>query len=303
MKAKTLIVVLGPTGIGKTGLAIKLAQHYQTSIISADSRQFYKEMSIGTAVPTKEELQAVTHYFIQHKSIVESYTVGDFERETLAVLHDLFEANDIVLMAGGSGLYIDAVVRGLDTFPPIDPEVRNTLNKKLEEFGLPILKAQLKELDPIYAAKVDLFNPQRVIRALEVCLSSGKPYSAFLNKNKAARPFKTIMLGMEAPRNIVYQRINTRVDTMMAEGLLNEVKGLIEHKHLNALQTVGYKELFRYLDGDCSLDDAVDEIKKNTRRFAKRQGTWFRRTQDIVWVDYDLPCNAIIEILSDKLIL
>jgi tRNA dimethylallyltransferase len=303
MKAKTLIVVLGPTGIGKTGLAIKLAQHYQTSIISADSRQFYKEMSIGTAVPTKEELQAVTHYFIQHKSIVESYTVGDFERETLAVLHDLFEANDIVLMAGGSGLYIDAVVRGLDTFPPIDPEVRNTLNKKLEEFGLPILQAQLKELDPIYAAKVDLFNPQRVIRALEVCLSSGKPYSAFLNKNKAARPFKTIMLGMEAPRNIVYQRINTRVDTMMAEGLLNEVKGLIEHKHLNALQTVGYKELFRYLDGDCSLDDAVDEIKKNTRRFAKRQGTWFRRTQDIVWVDYDLPCNAIIEILSDKLIL
>lgn len=303
MKAKTLIVVLGPTGIGKTGLAIKLAQHYQTSIISADSRQFYKEMSIGTAVPTKEELQAVTHYFIQHKSIVESYTVGDFERETLAVLHDLFAANDIVLMAGGSGLYIDAVVRGLDTFPPIDPEVRNTLNKKLEEFGLPILKAQLKELDPIYAAKVDLFNPQRVIRALEVCLSSGKPYSAFLNKNKAARPFKTIMLGMEAPRNIVYQRINTRVDTMMAEGLLNEVKGLIEHKHLNALQTVGYKELFRYLDGDCSLDDAVDEIKKNTRRFAKRQGTWFRRTQDIVWVDYDLPCNAIIEILSDKLIL
>ena len=303
MKAKTLIVVVGPTGIGKTGLAIKLAQHYQTSIISADSRQFYKEMSIGTAVPTKEELQAATHYFIQHKSIMESYTVGDFEREALAVLHDLFETNDIVLMAGGSGLFIDAVVRGLDTFPPIDPEVRNKLKKELEELGLPILQALLKELDPVYAAKVDLFNPQRVIRALEVCLSSGKPYSSFLNKNKTTRPFKTIMLGMEAPRNILYQRINTRVDTMMAEGLLNEVKGLIGHKHLNALQTVGYKELFRYLDGDCSLDDAVEEIKKNTRRFAKRQGTWFRRTEDIVWVDYDLPCNAIIEILADKLIL
>ena len=303
MKAKTLIVVLGPTGIGKTSLAIKLAQHYQTSIISADSRQFYKEMSIGTAVPTKEELQAVAHYFIQHKSIVESYTVGDFEREALAVLHDLFETNDIVLMAGGSGLFIDAVVRGLDTFPPIDPEVRNTLKKELEELGLPILQALLKELDPVYAAKVDLFNPQRVIRALEVCLSSGKPYSSFLNKNKTTRPFKTIMLGMEAPKNILYQRINTRVDTMMAEGLLNEVKGLIGHKHLNALQTVGYKELFRYLDGDCSLDDAVEEIKKNTRRFAKRQGTWFRRGQDIVWVAYDLPCNAIIEILSDKLML
>ncbi len=301
MKTKTLIVVVGPTGIGKTGLAIKLAQHFHTSIISADSRQFYKEMSIGTAVPTKEELQAVTHYFIQHKSIMESYTVGDFEREALAVLHDLFETNDIVLMAGGSGLYIDAVVKGLDTFPPVDPEVRNKLNKELEALGLPILQALLKELDPVYAAHVDLFNPHRVIRALEVCLSSGKPYSSFLNKNKTTRSFKTIMLGMEAPRSVVYDRINTRVDTMMSKGLLNEVKGLLEHKHLNALQTVGYKELFRYLEGDCSLDIAVEEIKKNTRRFAKRQGTWFRKNKNIVWVDYDLPCNAIAEMLADKL--
>jgi len=302
MKGKTLIVVLGPTGIGKTSLAIALAQHYQTSIISADSRQFYKEMTIGTAVPTKEELKAVTHYFIQHKSILEPYTVGDFEREALEVLQVLFETNDIVVMAGGSGLFIDAVVQGLDTFPPIDKEIREKLNRKLEEQGLPILQTQLQELDPVYAAKVDLFNPHRVIRALEVCLNSGEPYSSFLNKNNTTRSFHTIMLGMEAPRSVVYDRINTRVDTMMAEGLLKEAKGLIEHKHLNALQTVGYKELFRYLDEDCSLDDAVEEIKKNTRRFAKRQGTWFRKNQDITWVDYDLSCNAIVEILSDKLI-
>jgi len=301
MKEKILIVVIGPTGIGKTSLAIKLAKHFQTSIISADSRQFYKEMSIGTAVPNKEELTAVPHYFIQHKSILDVYTVGDFEREALEVLQDLFKTTDIVLMAGGSGLYIDAVVQGLDAFPPVDEELRKKLTTELEESGLAGLQAQLKELDPLYWEKVDLFNPQRVIRALEVCLSSGKPYSSFLNKNKSTRNFKTITLGITAPRSVVYDRINTRVDTMMKEGLLNEVKGLTAYAHLNALQTVGYKELFRHLKGDCSLDDAVEEIKKNTRRFAKRQGTWFRKNQNITWVDYDLPINAIVEILSNKL--
>ncbi|NNE03157.1 MAG: tRNA (adenosine(37)-N6)-dimethylallyltransferase MiaA, partial [Eudoraea sp.] len=274
MKDKTLIVVIGPTGIGKTSLAIKLAKHYQTSIISADSRQFYKEMSIGTAVPTKEELTTVPHHFIQHKSILESYTVGDFEREALEVLQSLFKTTDIVIMAGGSGLYIDAVVHGLDIFPPVDEEVRQKLNKELEDSGLEGLQAQLKKLDPIYYGKVDLFNSHRVIRALEVCLSSGKPYSSFLNKNKSPRNFKTIILGITAPRNVVYERINTRVDTMMEEGLLIEVKGLTAYTHLNALQTVGYKELFRFLKGDCTLDEAIEEIKKNTRRFAKRQGTW-----------------------------
>lgn len=301
MKDKTLIVIVGPTGIGKTSLAIKLAKYYQTSIISADSRQFFKEMSIGTAVPNKEELTAVSHYFIQHKSVLDSYTVGDFEREALEVLQGLFKTKDIVLMAGGSGLYIDAVVKGLDKFPSIDEEIRKKLNKELEESGLAGLQAQLKNLDPIYWGKVDLFNPHRVIRALEVCLSSGKPYSSFLNKNKSKRNFKTITLGISAPRSIVYDRINARVDMMMEAGLLYEVKGLTEYTHLNALQTVGYKELFRYIEGDCSLDEAVEEIKKNTRRFAKRQGTWFRKNRHITWVDYDLPLNAIIEILSNKL--
>jgi tRNA dimethylallyltransferase len=298
---KTLVVVVGPTGIGKTALAIKLAQHYQTDIISADSRQFYKEMSIGTAVPSKEELLAVKHHFIQHKSIFDPYSVGDFEKEALALIDSLFNKKDILLMVGGSGLYIDAVIEGLDVFPAVDKAIRTQLTLELQDHGLSFLYQRLQELDPEYAKIVDPKNPHRVIRALEVCMASGKPYSTFLNKRKKPRNFKTILIGVEAPRTVVYERINTRVDHMMKEGLLEEVRSLKEHAHLNALQTVGYKELFKYLDGNCTLDEAIVEIKKNTRRFSKRQGTWFRKNSEILWIPYDLPFNSILKELTQRL--
>ncbi len=285
--SKTLISIIGPTAIGKTKLAIALAQHFNTDIISADSRQFFKEMRIGTAVPNNEELEAAPHHFIQHRSIQEPYTVGDFEREALEKLNQLFVKNDIVIMVGGSGLYVDAVTDGLNIFPRIDPSVRENLNRDLTQKGLRYLQAKLKELDPDYYKKVDIQNPQRVIRALEVSVGSGKPYSSFLNKPKNKRPFKVLTIGLKAEREIIYSRINQRVDQMVNEGLLDEVKELIPFKELNALQTVGYKELFNYYDGEWTLDFAISEIKKNTRRFAKRQLTWFLKRESATWFEYN----------------
>ncbi len=297
-RARTLVVVVGPTGIGKTAMAIALARHFKTAVLSADSRQFYKELSIGTAVPSREELDAVPHYFIQHKHIHDPYSVGDFEREALSVLTDLFKEHGVVIMAGGSGLYIDAVTMGFDSFPEIDPSVRELLNTELQTQGLPSLQQALKKADPTYAQKVDLQNPQRVIRALEVFRGTGKPYSSFLKKKKTKRPFTTVFLGLDAPRDVLYERINLRVDRMMEAGLLEEVNAVKEYAHLNALQTVGYKELFKYLAQECSLEDAIAEIKKNTRRYAKRQGTWFRKKTGILWVPYDLPAAQVIEKLT-----
>jgi len=301
MSTKVLLTVVGPTAIGKTALAIQLAHHFDTEILSADSRQFFKEMEIGTAVPTKEELKKVPHHFIQHKSIFEPYSVGDFEKEAIKLLDDLFLNKDIVIMVGGSGLYVDAVVSGLNEFPEVDPEIREKLNQQLEEEGLEPLQNELKQRDPKYYKSVDLDNPHRLIRALEVCIASNKPYSSFLNRPKPKRPFKTLYVGIDAPREVIYDRINTRVDLMMEAGLLNEVKRLYPNKKLNALQTVGYKELFEYIGGQSTLEFAVSEIKKNTRRFAKRQLTWLRKNNGILWIPYDGEPNQVLQMVTDQL--
>ena len=293
-KTKYLISVVGPTAIGKTSLSIKLAQHFKTEIISADSRQFFCDMQIGTAAPSPEELAAAKHHFIHHKSINDNYNVGAFEKDAIQCLDKLFKTHDIAIMVGGSGLYIDAVTKGLDYFPDVDPNIRESLNKQLETHGLKHLQDQLQELDSASYNTIAIDNPHRVIRALEICLGTGKPYASFLNKAKGHRPFKTISIGINAERDIIYNRINQRVDMMMEQGLLQEAKKLYPFKNLNALNTVGYKELFNYLDGTWDLDFAISEIKKNTRRFAKRQLTWFRKNQDTIWVDYNEPVETII---------
>lgn len=287
MSTKILISVVGPTAIGKTRLALSLAQYYGTVILSADSRQFYKEMKIGTAVPSPEELTVAKHHFIQHKSIFDTYSVGDFERDAVKKLKNLFKEKDIVIMVGGSGLYVDAVANGLDEFPKVDPCIRTGLSQKLENEGIGKLQLLLKELDPKYYDIVDVNNPHRLIRALEICIGSGEPYSSFLNQKKGSRAFRTVYIGIHAEREIIYDRINRRVDLMIKNGLLEEAERLFPHKAMNALQTVGYKEVFDFITGKFSLDEAIEEIKKNTRRFAKRQLTWYRKKANIFWVDYD----------------
>ncbi|NJB69566.1 tRNA dimethylallyltransferase [Saonia flava] len=301
MPKKVLISIIGPTAIGKTKLAIEIAQYYKTDIISADSRQFYKEMKIGTAVPTNEELDSAPHHFIQHKSILEPYTVGDFEKEAISLLDNLFKKKDIVVLVGGSGLYVDAITKGFDEFPDINPEIRIELNKLLEEKGIEVLQKKLKKLDEKYYTEVDIENPQRLVRALEVSIGSGKPYSSYLKKKNIKRPFKTFTIGINAEREIIYERINKRVDVMMQEGLLEEAKSLVENKELNALQTVGYKELFKYFDGEWTLEHAISEIKKNTRRFAKRQMTWFRKNKATIWVPYNYKIQNAIQAIEDQL--
>jgi tRNA dimethylallyltransferase len=297
---KTLISIVGPTAIGKTTLSIKLANFFNTEIISADSRQFFKEMQIGTAAPTPSELAQAKHHFIHHKSVEDDYNVGAFEKDALHLLKQLFKTHDTVIMVGGSGLYVDAVTQGLDHFPKVPASIREQLNKQFKEEGLQALQEQLKTLDPNSYKHIAIDNPQRVIRALEVSIGSGKPYSSFLNKAKNKRDFKTISIGLTAERDIIYNRINNRVDLMMEQGLLTEVKNLQDKKHLNALNTVGYKELFKYLNGEWTLDFAVSEIKKNSRRFAKRQLTWFRKKEDILWFDYKTPLETIIETIKLK---
>lgn len=284
--SKYLITIVGPTAIGKTSMSIALAQHYNCEIISCDSRQFFKEMRIGTAVPTDEELAAAKHHFIQNKSIFENYTVGDFEKEAIAKLDELFLNNDYVILVGGSGLYVDAVLKGFDEFSEIDASVREKVTSNYEKLGIEYLQNELEKRDPNYFEVVAKENPQRMMRALEVCMGSGKPYSSFLNKKKNTRKFTPILIGIEAERNVIYDRINQRVDIMMSEGLLAEAKELFPYKKLNALQTVGYRELFSYFENITSLEFAVEEIKKNTRRFAKRQLTWFKRSSETKWFDY-----------------
>ncbi|MCB4800181.1 tRNA (adenosine(37)-N6)-dimethylallyltransferase MiaA [Tamlana sp. PT2-4] len=298
---KYLISIVGPTAIGKTALSIKLANYFNTEIISADSRQFFKEMQIGTAAPTPEELAAAKHHFIHHKSIQDNYSVGAFEKEAINRLEKLFTKHDVVIMVGGSGLYVDAVTKGLDYFPDVDKSIREKLNSDLEAFGLEHLQNQLKQLDEVSYNTIAIDNPHRVIRALEVCIGSGKPYSSFLNKEKNNRTFKTITVGLTANRELIYNRINQRVDIMVNQGLLDEVKNLIPFKHLNALNTVGYKEVFNYFNGTWELDFAVSEIKKNTRRFAKRQLTWFKRNENTLWFDYKTELTDIIKTINTKL--
>ncbi len=284
--SKYLINIVGPTAIGKTALSIKLAQHFNTEIISSDSRQFYKEMTIGTAVPSKEELASAKHHFIQHISVKDDYSVGNFEVDALKTIKKVHQTNDYVIMVGGSGLYSKAVTNGLDEFPAVDKKVRENLNTILKSQGIVALQQQLKNLDPLAYNNIAIDNPQRVIRALEICLGTEKPYSAYLTKTSKKRNFKTISIGLNAEREIIYDRINKRVDIMVENGLLDEAKQLLPYKHLNALNTVGYKELFKYFEGKWDLDFAISEIKKNTRRFAKRQLTWNRKNDTIKWFDY-----------------
>src|SRR5690606_31935264 len=297
LMCKTIIGVIGPTAIGKTALAIELARHFKTDIISADSRQFYKEMRIGTAVSSAEELAEATQHFIQHISIEDTYSVGDFERQALEKLNWLFQSQDRVIMAGGSGLYVNAVIHGLDEFPEVDPAIRASLNEQLKNSGIHILQEQLKALDPLYYSEVDKENPHRLIRALEVSMGTGRPYSTFRKNKQKERDFRSVLIGLTADRETIYRRIDQRVDIMMAQGLLEEVRGLANKRHLNALNTVGYKELFEHLEGKTSLDDAIAEIKKNTRRFAKRQLTWFKRNENVKWFDFRTPTEEIIEYL------
>ncbi|MCD8449611.1 tRNA (adenosine(37)-N6)-dimethylallyltransferase MiaA [Tenacibaculum dicentrarchi] len=297
----TLITIVGATAIGKTALSIKLAQHFNCSIISCDSRQFFKEMSIGTAVPSSEELEAAPHHFIQNRSIFEEYSVGQFEKDALAKLDELFTENPVQIMVGGSGLYIDAVLKGLDYFPEVDASIREKLTKELEENGIEKLQEQLKELDIETYNTITIDNPHRVMRALEVCIGSGKTYSSFKNKPKAPRNFEVIKIGLTADRQIMYDRINKRVDIMLENGLLEEAKKMQPHKDLTALKTVGYRELFEYFEGNFTKEFAIEEIKKNTRRFAKRQGTWFRRDTQINWFDFQDDIQKIITCLEDKI--
>lgn len=295
-----LICVVGPTAIGKTSLAIAISKAFTTEILSADSRQFYKEMQIGTAVPSSEELVEVKHHFIHNKSIHQSYSVGDFEKEALQLLEELFLKHSVVVMVGGSGLYVDAIVKGLDKFPNVASGIREQLNEELESNGIKTLQNELKEVDPDYFQKADIHNPHRVIRALEVFRSSGKPFTSFLKKEENNRSFKTLYIGLTAERELVYDRINQRVDIMIAEGLLEEVKSLLPNKGLNALQTVGYKELFKYFEGVLNKKEAIAEIKKNTRKFAKRQGTWFRKNELIHWFDYATIPSEIISFIKER---
>ncbi len=251
-------------------------------------------MQIGTAAPTPKELSEAKHHFIHHKSIDDEYNVGAFEKDAIQCLKTLFKAYDVVVMVGGSGLYVDAVTKGLDDFPEVDKNIREQLNNKLETEGLETLQQQLKALDANTYDTIAIENPHRVIRALEICIGSGKPYSSFLNKEKGKRPFKTITVGLTAERPIIYDRINRRVDIMMKNGQLEEAKSLLPKQHLNALNTVGYKELFNYLNGEWTMDFAISEMKKNSRRFAKRQLTWFKRNQNTLWFDYEYDFDDMI---------
>ena len=299
-----LITIIGPTAIGKTALSITLAQHFGCDIISCDSRQFFKEMKIGTAVPNAEELASASHHFIQNKSIFESYSVGDFEQDALAKLEELFAKNKFQIMVGGSGLYVDAVLKGFDEFPEIEPAVRLAINQKFETLGIDYLQEQLQILDSEYFQKLTLENPQtlqnpqRMKRFIEVCIGSGKQYSSFIGKRKNIRNFTPIVIGLETDREIMYNRINQRVDLMLNDGLLEEAETLYPNKDLNALQTVGYRELFDYFDGNTTLDFALEQIKMNTRRFAKRQITWFKRVENVKWFNYLANKNEIIKAIE-----
>lgn len=300
LKTKTLISVVGPTAIGKTALAIQLAQHFGTEIISADSRQFFREMAIGTAKPSAAELAAAKHHFIDSHSVSQLFSTGDFEADGLKKLDEIFRKHDVAIMVGGSGLYVNALINGLDDMPDIDLSIREKLNKQFEEEGLSIIQNQLAELDPEYFAKVDQQNPQRMIRGLEVYLSTGQKLSSMLSATKKERPFSIIKIGLNTDRAVLYDRINRRVDQMMADGLVEEVKLLIPFKKYNALNTVGYSELFDYLDGKIALEDAVAAIKQNTRRFAKRQLTWFRRDEEVNWFEPD-QSKQIIDFVENKI--
>lgn len=280
---KTLVVITGPTAVGKTQLCLDLAQRLGTPIINADSRQIYRDLKIGTAAPTEEQLRQVHHYFVGTLSLDEYYSASMYEQQTIALLEKLFQENDYALMTGGSMMYIDAVCHGIDDIPTVDEQTRETLKRRLQEEGLESLCEELKRLDPEHYEVVDLQNPRRVVHALEICLMTGNTYTSYRKAERKERPFKIIKIGLTRPREELYQRINSRVDKMMEQGLLEEARQLYPLRHLNALNTVGYKELFNYMDGIWTLDEAVERIKGNTRRYARKQLTWFKKDSDVIW--------------------
>lgn len=298
-KSKRLIVVAGPTAAGKTDFAIKLSQHLKTEIISADSRQFFKEMNIGTAKPSGEELSKIKHHFISSHSINDYYNVAQFELDVINLLEKLFVKHDQVVMVGGSGLYIDAVCNGIDELPDVDEDLRAELNKLYDEDGIKAIQEKLLELDPEFYEVVDLSNPKRIIRALEVCIVTGKKYSDQRSSKTKRRSFKIVKIGLNIKRELLYERINQRVDTMVAAGLIEEARELLGMSHLNALKTVGYKELFDHFNGNISLEKAIENIKTNSRRYAKRQLTWFRKDKNYHWFgpsDLEQVINLVNEI-------
>ena len=296
---KKLITISGQTASGKTNLSIRLAQNLNCSIISCDSRQFYKEMSIGTAVPSKLELSKANHYFIHHKSVKDNYTVGDFQNDALKLIENLFKKDDYIILTGGSGMYMDAIVNGIDKFPKIKLGVRELLNEKHNSRGILFLKNKLKELDPEYYDIVDVNNHRRLIRALEVCISTGKPYSSFLNKKNKKYDFESVNFGIKVDRKLLYEKINYRVDKMISDGLIKEAKTLLNFKDLNPLNTVGYKELFEHFKGNLTKSQAIEKIKQNTRRYAKRQMTWLKN-KNLVWIENNVEIDEIKRFINSN---
>jgi len=296
---KTLIVITGPTAVGKTALCLDIAKHFDIPIINADSRQIFLELKIGTARPTEEQMQEVKHYFVGILGLEDYYSASLFEQQVLELLDQQFQSHDYALMAGGSMMYIDAVCDGIDDIPTIDDATRDLMKKRLAKEGLEKLCEELKILDPEYYDIVDRQNPRRVVHALEICTMTGKPYTSFRKREKRERPFRIIKIGLNRPREELYERINRRVDQMMAEGLLDEVQNLYPQRHLNALNTVGYKELFDYIDGRWSLEEAVERIKGNTRRYARKQLTWYKKDEQIRWFHPD-DKETIINYISQK---
>lgn len=283
-QSSTLLVLLGPTGVGKTEISLRLAQHFKSPIISADSRQIYKELKIGTASPSEEQLSAVKHYFVASHTIFENCSAGQFEQEVLLLLNELFQTHQIILMVGGSMLYIDAVCKGLDNIPSVDAETRNFWQNKFKDQGLEYLQQELKKLDPVYYQQVDLYNYKRILHALEICSITGKPFSELRTGKVQKRPFHILKIGLTRPRTELYERINERVDQMVKNGLLEEAMQYYSYRNLNPLNTVGYKEIYDYLDGKYSLEKAIEKVKQNSRHYAKRQLTWFRHDKDIQWL-------------------
>ena len=297
---KTLIVLIGPTGVGKTDLSIKIAGKYNSPIISADSRQLYSELKIGTASPAEEYLKRVKHYFVGTLKLTDYYSAAQYESDVISLLEELFKGNDTILLTGGSMMYIDAICKGIDDIPTVDNDTRQMMMEKYEKEGLERLCAELKLLDPEYYSIVDLKNPKRVIHALEICYMTGKTYTSFRTGNKKQRPFNIIKIGLCREREELYERINRRVDIMINDGLVDEVKSVYQYRNLNSLNTVGYKEIIQYLDGNCTLDFAIEKIKQNSRIYSRKQMTWFKRDNEITWFHPDNEEEIMNFIESEK---
>ena len=296
----TLIIVLGPTGVGKSDISIQLAKHYHSEIVSADSRQFFRELSIGTAVPSSEDLKIVPHHFIQNKSIHDYYNVSEYESEALRLINNLFVKVNPIILTGGSMLYVDTVCNGIDDIPTVDPEIRDDVIRWYEQNGIEALRQRLLEIDPEYYQITDLNNPKRLLHAVEIHQMTGQPLTSFRKKTIKERPFCIIKIGINQDRKVLYERINQRVLKMMDAGLLEEAKTVYPYRKLNSLNTVGYKELFSYLDGECTLDEAIDLIQRNTRKYARKQLTWFRRDEKIEWFEPE-QIQEIIEFVESKM--